>query len=144
MKLLGTVHTTCRPSRSLSVVVTGPLCGISTVLSLSTARYRPPRPITDHVCKESFAFSALTLLVGHQEGHPACKETEQWGAGMVICLERGADLHIETRATLAAVYWLTSAAAGICLVAFLGGLWRLSWAPPYFSQNTETRASGSD
>jgi len=51
---------------------------------------------------------------------------------------------IETRATLAAVYWLTSAAAGICLVSFLGGLWRLSWAPPYFSQNTETRASGSD
>jgi len=52
--------------------------------------------------------------------------------------------NIETRATLAAVYWLTSAAAGICLVAFLRGLRRLSWAPPYFSQNTETRASGSD
>jgi len=32
------------------------------------------------------AFSALTLLVGRQEGHPACKKTEQWGAGMVICL----------------------------------------------------------
>ena len=31
-------------------------------------------------------FSALTLLVGRQEGHPACKKTEQWGAGMVICL----------------------------------------------------------
>jgi len=27
------------------------------------------------------------------EGHPACKKTEWWGAGMVICLERGADLH---------------------------------------------------
>jgi len=40
------------------------------------------------------AFSALTLLVGRQEGHPACKETEWWGAGMVICLERGADLHV--------------------------------------------------
>jgi len=37
------------------------------------------------------AFSALTLLVGLQEGHPACKKTERWGAGMVICLERGAD-----------------------------------------------------
>jgi len=36
----------------------------------------------------------LTLLVGWQEGHPACKETEQWGAGVVICLERGADLHV--------------------------------------------------
>jgi len=39
------------------------------------------------------AFSALTLLVGQQEGHQACKKTEWWGAGMVICLERGADLH---------------------------------------------------
>jgi len=40
------------------------------------------------------AFSALTLLVGWQEGHPACKETEWWGAGMVICLDRVADLHM--------------------------------------------------
>ena len=39
------------------------------------------------------AFSALTLLVGRQEGHPACKKTEWWGAGVVICLEWGADLH---------------------------------------------------
>ena len=38
------------------------------------------------------AFSALTLLVGRQEGHPACKK-QWWGAGVVICLERGADLH---------------------------------------------------
>jgi len=40
-----------------------------------------------------FSFSALTLLVGQQEGHPACKKTQWWGAGVVICLERGADLH---------------------------------------------------
>jgi len=40
------------------------------------------------------AFSALTLLVGRQEGHPACKKTQRWGAGVVICLERGADLHM--------------------------------------------------
>ena len=33
------------------------------------------------------------LLVGRQEGHPACKKTEWWGTGMVICLERDADLH---------------------------------------------------
>jgi len=41
------------------------------------------------------AFSALMLLVGRQEGHPhpACKKTEWWGAGVVICLELGADLH---------------------------------------------------
>jgi len=43
---------------------------------------------------QTFAFSALTLLVGRQEGHPACKKTEWWGTGVVICLERGADLHI--------------------------------------------------
>jgi len=40
------------------------------------------------------AFSALTLLVGRQEGHPAFKKTERWDAGMVICLEQGADLHM--------------------------------------------------
>jgi len=40
------------------------------------------------------AFSALTLLVGRQEGHPACKKIEWWGAGVVICLERDADLHM--------------------------------------------------
>ena len=39
------------------------------------------------------AFSVLTLLVGRQEGHPACKKTEWWGTGMVICLEQVADLH---------------------------------------------------
>jgi len=37
---------------------------------------------------------ALTLLVGRQEGHPACKKLEWWGAGMVVCLERDADLHM--------------------------------------------------
>jgi len=37
------------------------------------------------------AFSALTLLVGQQEGHPACKKL---GAGVVICLEQRADLHM--------------------------------------------------
>jgi len=42
----------------------------------------------------TIAFSALTLLVGRQEGHPACKKLEWWGAGAVICLERGADLHM--------------------------------------------------
>jgi len=36
----------------------------------------------------------LKLLVGWQEGHPACKELECWGAGVVICLEQRADLHM--------------------------------------------------
>jgi len=41
------------------------------------------------------AFSALTPFVGCQEEHPACKTTEWWGAGVVICVERGAnDLHM--------------------------------------------------
>ena len=48
-------------------------------------------PLNGCVC--SSAFSALTLLVGRQEGHPACKKTECLGVGMVICLERCADLH---------------------------------------------------
>ena len=34
----------------------------------------------------------FTLLVGRQEGHPTCKKAERWGAGVVICLEQGADL----------------------------------------------------
>jgi len=41
------------------------------------------------------AFSAFTLLVGRQEGHPACKKTEWWGVGVVICLERSADLSLQ-------------------------------------------------
>jgi len=40
------------------------------------------------------AFRVLTLLAGRQEEYPACKKTEWWGAGVVICLERGADLHM--------------------------------------------------
>jgi len=58
------------------------------------------------------AFSALTLSVGRQEGHPACKKTEWWGAGVVICLDWGADdLHIcpadanATPSSVASVKW---------------------------------------
>jgi len=44
---------------------------------------------------DSFPFSALTLLVGRQEEHPARKKMSDGGAGMVICLECGAnDLHM--------------------------------------------------
>jgi len=39
------------------------------------------------------AFSALTLLVGWQEGHLACKN-EWWDTGIVTCLGQGADLHM--------------------------------------------------
>jgi len=36
----------------------------------------------------------LPLLVGRQEGHPACKKTEWWVANVVIRLERDANLHM--------------------------------------------------
>jgi len=48
-------------------------------------------------CGGEVAFSALTLLVWDQEGHPACKKLsgDWWGPGMVTCLEPGAnDLHM--------------------------------------------------
>ena len=44
-------------------------------------------------CQIWFAFSALTLLVGGRKGVWRVK-TEWWGTGMVICLERDADLHM--------------------------------------------------
>ena len=67
--------------------------------------------------RSTCAFSDLTLLVGRQEGHPVLSSdsvavfksrlktflfsqafslltnTEWWGAGVVVCLERGTDLH---------------------------------------------------
>ena len=47
-----------------------------------------------HLCI-IFTFSALTLLLGQQEGHLAGKKNfDWWGTGMVICLERDADLHM--------------------------------------------------
>ena len=49
--------------------------------------------IWSHMRSVVDAISTLTLLVGRKEGHPACKKTEWWVAGMVICLEWGADLH---------------------------------------------------
>jgi len=60
--------------------------------------------VVRHVFKRFFKFFHVlnffrkiffpTLLVGRQEGHAACKKTEWWGAGVVICLEGGADLHM--------------------------------------------------
>jgi len=34
------------------------------------------------------------LLLGRQEVHLACRKTEWWSVGMVICLEQGADFHM--------------------------------------------------
>jgi len=36
----------------------------------------------------------LWHFFGWQEGHPACKKPEWWVAGLVVCLEQGADLHM--------------------------------------------------
>jgi len=41
-----------------------------------------------------FAFSALTLLVGRQEGHPACKKLSGGVLVWFVCLEQGAYLHM--------------------------------------------------
>ena len=40
------------------------------------------------------AFSALTLLVGRQEGHPACKKLSGGVLAWFVCLEQGAYLHM--------------------------------------------------
>ena len=53
-----------------------------------------PADFRRHLVGKTYAFSALTLLVGRKEGHPACKKTEWWAASVVICLEQGADLHM--------------------------------------------------
>jgi len=67
-----------------------------------------------------FAFSALTLLVWQRKGIWP-EKTEWWDAGMVICLGRGADLHMaqlmplpptifcssKSRLVLPFWYWLT-------------------------------------
>jgi len=34
------------------------------------------------------------LLGGQQKGHLAFKKTEWWGVRVVVCLRRGADLHM--------------------------------------------------
>ena len=45
-------------------------------------------PVLYYCCSiaVNIAFSALTLLVGQQEGHPVCKKLSGGGAGVVICL----------------------------------------------------------
>ena len=68
------------------------------------------------------AFSALTLLVGQQEGHPACKKTEWWVVGMVVsgatvnqtCIWRSwchcrslSLVSVKSRLVLPFWYWLT-------------------------------------
>jgi len=51
-------------------------------------------------------FSALGCWLGGRKGIRPAKKTEWWGAGVVICLERGADLHMaQLKAVLFSVLW---------------------------------------
>jgi len=50
-------------------------------------------PYTLHLLRDAID-SALTLLVGWPEGYLACKKTEWWDVGMVICLGWGVDLYM--------------------------------------------------
>jgi len=72
------------------------------------------------------AFRALTLLVGRQEGHPACKKTERWGSGVVICLERGSDLHMAQLMPLP----LTVSLLTVKSILVLPLWYRLTWVFP--------------
>ena len=56
---------------------------------------RKRRILKSHTLPE-IAFSALSLLVGRQDGHKACKKQSggMLSAGVVICLELGANLHM--------------------------------------------------
>jgi len=71
--LLAVQSTPCRPCQrsSSSSFFISPHCSTSQM-----------RPIATVVLTYSYPFSALTLLVGHQERHPACKKTEWWSAGV--------------------------------------------------------------
>ena len=75
----------------LPLPVCPPTTDPTTAFCFTAGSYRRSvrRLFVIHAC---CAFSALTLLVGRQEGHPACKKLSGRGAGVVICLERGADL----------------------------------------------------
>ena len=71
------------------------------------------------------AFSALTLLVGRQEGHLACKKTKWWGSGVVIRLERGADL------PMAQLMPLPLTASFFCKIQIVLPFWYwLTWVVP--------------
>jgi len=50
------------------------------ILSFSPARHTVQ---ANHVTNANMLL-ALTLLVGRQEGHPACKKTEWWDVGVVV------------------------------------------------------------
>jgi len=72
-----------------------------------------------------FAFSVLTLLVGQQEGHPACKNLTD-GVLEWLCLERGADLHMAQLMPLP----LTVSCFSKIQIGFLPFWYQLTWVVP--------------
>jgi len=54
------------------------LHSVATDQQLTQTRFYFPLKIAQSIK----TFSALTLLVGPQEGHPACKKLNWWGTGM--------------------------------------------------------------
>jgi len=66
---------------------------ITTAVAAAFLTFQPVRVYLSHTWLY-VSVHALMLLVGWQEGHPACKKTDWWGAGVVVCSERGADLHM--------------------------------------------------
>jgi len=67
----------------------------------------------------------LTLLVGQQEEHPACKKLScgVLAIGMVICLERGADLHMVQLMPLPLTIFFASVKSRLVLLFW----YRLTW-----------------
>jgi len=118
LTLLITSLLECRINCRIDVLV------VSSKFRLATGESSLSSTFSTFICICIFAFSSLTLLVGPQEEHPACKN-EWWGVGVVICLKRGADclhtvqlmpLHPKTPSSLASFksrlvlpfwYWLT-------------------------------------
>jgi len=66
-----------------------PFFGFSEPIAAPKIKVQPFRIFVLYVNYIFVAFNALMLLVVQPEGHPACKKL-RWGAGVVICLERGA------------------------------------------------------
>jgi len=69
------------------------------------------------------------LLVGRQEGHLACKKTEWWDAAVVMCLSRGADLHMFQLMPLPLTVSCSSIQIGFTFLVF--PFWcQLTWVVP--------------
>jgi len=67
------------PQQQTPVIIhTAPSSYPQPVHQISSVHRPPPQQVGwFHIdCLARFAFSALTLLVGRQEGHPACKKLE--------------------------------------------------------------------